>query len=343
MEFTAEQIADFLDGTVDGNPQVTVSNISKIEEGNPGTITFLANPAYTKYIYNTRASIVIVNRNFIPEHSIETTLIRVDDSYQAFAKLLQMVSSSMQKEKKGISGTAVVPDSVIFEHKESVWIAEYVVLGENVKIGSGVRIYPHTFVDDHCEIGRDTIIYSGVKLYNNTVVGNSCVIHSGSVLGADGFGFAPKPDGSYEKIPQLGNVILEDQVEIGANTTIDRATFSSTVIRAGTKLDNLIQIAHNCEIGRNTVIASQAGVSGSSRIGNNCMIGGQAGLSGHIAIGNNVSIAAQSGIANNIEDNSQVMGSPAFDASKYKRAFILFKNIEEVHRRLIQLEKKSSE
>ncbi len=339
MKFTAQQIAEFLGGIVEGDPYVIVRNISKIEDGKPETVTFLANPAYTKYIYSTQASLVIVNRDFIPEREIKTTLVRVDNAYQAFASLLNMVSQAMQKDKNGISKTAVIHETVTFEDPENVWISDYVVIGENVQIGSGVKIYPHTFVDDACIIGKKATLYSGVKLYSGTVIGNYCIIHSGAVIGADGFGFAPLENGEYQKIPQLGNVVIEDHVEIGANTTIDRATFNSTIVCRGTKLDNLIQIAHNCEIGKNTVIASQAGISGSSKVGENCMIGGQAGLSGHIQIGNKVSIAAQSGIANNISDNTQVMGSPAFDASKYKRAFILFKNIEELHKRLTRLEK----
>ncbi len=339
MQFTAKQIADFLNGTVDGDPDVSVSNISRIEEGKPQTLTFLANPKYGKYIYTTEASIVLVQNDFTPEKPIRPTMIRVPDPYSAFAALLHLVQQTMQKQKAGISLTAAIHESVAFDDKAGVWIGDYAVIGERVKIGRNVKIYPHAFIDDDCTIGENTVIYSGVKIYDRTVVGSDCVIHSGVVLGSDGFGFAPMPDGTYSKIPQLGNVVIENAVEIGSNTSVDRATIGSTIIRSGTKLDNLIQVAHNVEIGKNTVVASQAGFSGSSKIGEHCMIGGQAGISGHIKIGNKVSIAAQSGIASDVDDNSEIMGSPAFDAFKYKRAFVLFKNIDDLHKRLIGLEK----
>lgn len=340
MEFTAKQIADFLQGSIEGNPDVCVHHISKIEDGKPGTLTFLANPAYTKFIYSTKADIVLVKSDFVPEQPVGATLIRVSDPYRAFAALLQLVQDAMRKTRKGIAATAIIHPSVIFVDRSEIWIGDYAVIGENVTLGRNVQIYPQVFIDDGSVIGEGTIIYSGVKVYSGTQVGKSCILHSGSVIGADGFGFAPDENGTYLKIPQLGNVVVEDHVEIGANTTIDRATLGSTVIRSGTKLDNLIQVAHNCDIGRNTVVASQAGFSGSSKVGDHCMIGGQAGISGHISIGSHVSIAAQSGIANNIPDKSEIMGSPAFEAGKYKRAFILFKNIEDLHKRVITLEKK---
>jgi UDP-3-O-[3-hydroxymyristoyl] glucosamine N-acyltransferase len=340
MEFTAKHIADFLNGTIDGNPDSRVHNISKIEDGQPGTLTFLANPAYTRFIYTTKADIVLVKNDFVPEHPLSATLIRVADPYQAFAALLQLVQDGLKKARNGIESTAVVHQTVSFSDQSEVWIGDFAVLGENVQIGNKVKIYPHVFIDDGSVIGDGTILYSGVKIYQGTQIGQSCVIHSGCVIGADGFGFAPTGDGTYKKIPQLGNVIIEDNVEIGSNTTIDRATIGSTVIKKGTKLDNLIQVAHNCEIGKNTVVASQAGFSGSSKIGDQCMIGGQAGISGHISIGNNVSIAAQSGIAGNIPDHSEIMGSPAFEASKYKRAFVIFRNIEELYKRVLNLEKR---
>jgi UDP-3-O-[3-hydroxymyristoyl] glucosamine N-acyltransferase len=340
MKFTAQQISDFLNGIIEGNPDIEVSSVSKIDAGSPGSLTFLANPAYTKYIYTTEASVVLVSKDFIPAQSISATLVKVDDPYSAFTKLLQMVQSSTQPNKTGIAATAVIHPSARFDNKDTVWIGDYAVIGENARIGDGARIYPHVFIDDHCIIGENSILYSGVKLYSHTQIGNSCIIHSGVVIGSDGFGFAPGTDGSYTKIPQLGNVIIEDNVEVGSNTTIDRATLGSTIIRQGTKLDNLIMVAHNCEIGKHTVVASQAGFSGSSKIGNNCLIGGQAGFSGHITVGNHVMIAAQSGIANNIKDKSVVMGSPAFDATKYKRAIVLFKNIEEMSKRIKALELK---
>ena len=340
MKFTAQQICDFLNGTIEGNPLAEVSSVSKIEEGSPGSLSFLANPAYTKHIYTTQASVVLVRKDFIPTDTIPATLIKVEDPYSAFTKLLQMVQDSMQNKKTGIASTAVIHSSVQFDNKDSVWIGDYAVIGENVKIGSGVRIYPHVFIDDLCTVGENTILYSGVKLYTQTQIGDSCVLHSGSVIGSDGFGFAPGSDGSYTKIPQLGNVIIEKNVEIGSNTTIDCATMGSTIIREGTKLDNLIMVAHNCEIGKHTAVASQAGFSGSSKVGNNCLIGREPPLKEPFFLLAYFLIFAQSGIANNLKDKSVVMGSPAFDASKYKRAAVLFKNIEEMNKRINALEQK---
>jgi UDP-3-O-[3-hydroxymyristoyl] glucosamine N-acyltransferase len=338
MEFTVQQIAVVLNGTIEGNAEAVVSNISKIEEGKPGTLSFLANPAYTKYIYTTEASAVLVRRDFSAEQPIKTTLIRVDDPYQSFTKLLQMVDEAMKLQKNGIATTAIIGDGVTFSQKESVWISEYVVIGKNVKIGKGVKIYPQVFIDDNSVIGDNSILYSGVKMYHSCVLGNNCILHSGVVVGSDGFGFAPLADGSYTKIPQLGNVIIEDNIEIGANACIDRATIGSTVIRKGTKLDNLIQVAHNCEIGNDTVIAAQSGFSGSTKVGSNCMIGGQVGVAGHLHVGNRVMIAAQSGIAGNIADDAKIMGSPAFDALQYKKSAILFKNLEKMNNRIKDLE-----
>jgi len=341
MEFTVQQIAAVLNGKIEGNAETVVSNISKIEEGKPGSLSFLANPAYTKYIYTTEASAVLVRRDFSAEHPIRTTLIRVDDPYQSFTKLMQMVDEAMKQQKSGIATTAIIGEGVTFSQKESVWISEYVVIGKNVKIGKGVKIYPQVFIDDNCIIGDNSILYSGVKMYHSCVLGNNCLLHSGVVVGSDGFGFAPLADGSYTKIPQLGNVIIEDNIEIGSNSCIDRATMGSTVIRKGTKLDNLIQVAHNCEIGSNTVVAAQSGFSGSSKVGSNCMIGGQVGISGHLQLGNRVMVAAQSGIAGNVKDDAKIMGSPAFDASQYKRASILFKNIDQLYKRIKELEAKA--
>jgi len=343
MNFSARQIADFLGASIEGNPEVMVNGISGIKEGKPGTLTFLSNPAYVKHIYTTKASIVLVSHDFKPVKSLELTLIRTQDPYHAFAKLLQMVESTMKAKKKGISKTAVLASTVQMDDPSGVWIGDYVVVGENVRIGKNARIYPHTFIDDDCVIGEETILYSGVKLYQSTKVGAFCIIHSGVVLGSDGFGFAPGSDGVFAKIPQLGNVVVENHVEIGANTVIDRGSIGSTIIREGTKMDNLIHIAHNCEVGKHTAIAGQTGISGSSRVGANCMIGGQVGISGHISVGDKVMIAAQSGIAGNVKSGSMIMGSPAFDAAKYKRAYILFKNIEDLHKRLLKLENPSTE
>jgi UDP-3-O-[3-hydroxymyristoyl] glucosamine N-acyltransferase len=339
MEFSAQQIAEFLQGDIDGNASVKVNNISRIESGEPQTLCFLANENYTKYIYTTKASIVLVRKDFVPNKAIATTLIRVEDPYVSFAKLLQFIEQNRFKQQTGISKTAIYPESTEFSDKETVWLSDYVVMGENVKIGKQVKVFPHVYIGDNCIIGDNSILYSGVKLYHEVHIGKNCIIHSGSVIGSDGFGFAPDSDGKYIKIPQLGNVIIEDDVEICANVTIDRASVGSTIIRQGCKIDNLVMIAHNCEIGVNTVIAAQAGFSGSTKVGQQCMIGGQVGTAGHISIGNNVKIAAQSGIAGNIPDNSMVMGSPAFDAKQYKRAFILFKNIEQLAKRMMNVEK----
>ncbi len=340
MKFTVSQIATYLAGIIEGNPDINISNISKIDEGIPGTITFLSNPSYTKYIYTTEASVVLVHKDFIPDKTINPTLIRVDDPYLSFSKLIQMMQGTVQSKPPKISETAIYGNSVEFEDKSSVWLGDYVVIGEHVRIGKNVLIYPHVFVDDNSIIGENTVIYSGVKIYSHTVIGKNCIIHSGVVLGSDGFGYAQDIDKQYKKIPHAGNTVLEDYVEIGSNTTIDRATVGSTVIKSGVKLDNLIQVAHNCELGCNTVVASQTGFSGSVKIGENCMIGGQVGIVAHKKIGNNVKIAAQSGIADNIKDDAMVMGSPAIDSSEYKRAFVFFKNFEKIHKRLIVLEKK---
>lgn len=343
MNFSAAQIAHFLNGEIEGDHHANVNNISRIEEGKPNTITFLANPIYTKFIYDTEASIVLVSKDFNAEKPIKSTLIRVENPYLAFTSLLAMVENMLKVTKKGVSSTAIIPQSVKFEDKDSVWISDYVVLGENVKIGKNVLIYPQVFIDDNSVIGSDSTLYSSVKIYKDSIVGTNCILHSGVVIGSDGFGFAPDINGGYKKIPQLGNVKIEDFVEIGSNTCIDRATIGSTVIKRGTKLDNLIQVAHNVEIGANTVVASQSGFSGSSKIGNNCQIGGQVGVAGHLKIGNYVMIAAQSGIATDVEDKSLLMGSPAIEASKYKRIFVVFKNLLDLNSRLNKIEKKLKE
>jgi UDP-3-O-[3-hydroxymyristoyl] glucosamine N-acyltransferase len=332
MEFSAQQIADMLQGQVDGNPEVKVHNLSKIEEGSPGTLSFLANPQYTPYIYDTKASIVIVAEDFKAEKPITATLIRVADAYGAFAKLLEAYNS-MQEPETGISEQANLHDSV--QIGEEVYIAPGCQIEAGVKIGKGTKIYSNTVIGKDCQIGENCLIHSGVQLYRQTILGANVSLHSGVIIGADGFGFAPKGS-EYAKVPQIGNVILEDGVEIGANTTIDRATLGSTIIRKGVKLDNLIQIGHNVEIGENTVIAAQAGVAGSTKIGANCMIGGQVGIAGHLKIGARVKIAAQSGIMNDIEDDSVIMGSPAFAVSDYRKSYIYFRKLPKVIRELQQ-------
>ena len=336
MKFTAQQIAGLVNGTIEGNPETEVSTLSKIEQGEAGSLSFLGNPKYTHYIYNTRASVVIVNEDFKPEHPIATTLIRVENAYTAFATLLDHYSK-LATEKKGISAHAAIHKSAGLG--EDCYIGDFVSIGENVKIGDRVKIYPGSVLGDNVNVGKDTIIYAGVKIYRFCEVGASCTIHAGAVIGADGFGFAPQDDQHYEKVAQIGNVIIKDKVEIGANTTIDRATLGSTIIHQGVKLDNLIQIAHNVEIGENTVIAAQSGIAGSTRLGKNCMIGGQVGLTGHLLIGNNVKIAAQSGISTNITDDANIMGSPAFDISLYRKTYVHFRNLSKIVERINVLEK----
>jgi UDP-3-O-[3-hydroxymyristoyl] glucosamine N-acyltransferase len=338
MKFTAQQIADALNGTITGDPSIEVSSLSKIEEGKKGSLTFLANPKYAQYIYNTESSIVIVNDDFSPEKEISATIIRVKDAYSAFAQLLELYQQSKPK-RSGISENAVIAESA--KIGKDVYIGEFVSIGENVVIGEHTMIYPNTTIGNACMIGKSTTLYSGVKIYDECLVGNDCTIHAGTIIGADGFGFAPQDDNAYNKVPQIGNVIIEDRVEIGANTTIDRATVGSTVIKKGTKIDNLIQIAHNVEIGENTVIAAQTGISGSTKIGKNCMIGGQVGIIGHLTIADGVKIAAQSGIGKSItEKNSIVEGSPAFNIRDYQRSYVHFRRLDNIVKRLNELERK---
>lgn len=338
MKFSAAQIAALLSGTVEGNAEVTVSNVSRIEEGQPETLSFLANPKYTPYIYSTSSSVVIVNNDFVAEQPISATLIRVADAYSAFAKLLE-IYQQFQTNKKGIS-------SLSFVGKEStlgndVYVGEFAVIGEKCSIGERVKIYPQAYVGDQCVVGDDTIIYPGAKLYAGTKVGKGCIIHAGCVIGSDGFGFVAQQDNQYKKVPQTGIVIIEDDVEIGANTTIDRATLGATRIRKGVKLDNLIQIAHNVEIGENTVMAAQTGISGSTKIGSNCMFGGQVGLAGHITIANGVKLAAQSGIGSSVkQDDVILMGSPAIPIGDYKRASVHFKRLDLMAKKIQELENK---
>ena len=339
MDFKAKDIAEILNGTLEGNPDVTVNKLSKIEEGSPGSITFLANPVYTQYIYSTKASIVIVNKSFVAENKIECSLIRVDDSYSSFAKLLDFYvkQKDSQLTTKGVSTLAYISDKT--KIGKGVYIGEFAYIGTDAKIGNNVKIYPNVYIGDNVSIGDNSTFYPGVRVYADIIIGKDCTMHSGVIIGSDGFGFAPVNDSDYIKIPQIGNVIIEDNVEIGSNTTIDRATLGSTIIRKGVKLDNLIQVAHNVEIGENTVIAAQTGISGSTKIGKNCMIGGQVGIVGHITIGDNVKIAAQSGIGSSIESGSVVQGSPAFDMAKYRKSYVHFRNLKEIVDKLNELEK----
>ncbi len=337
MEFTAAQIAGFLHGTIEGNPEEKVFNLSKIDEGKPGTLTFLANPRYTPFIYTTLASVIVVNQDFVASQEVRGTLIRVADAYSSFATLLEMFDQS-KSGNTGISEHAVVDISARLDANVSV--GEFAVIRKNAVIGKNVIIHSQVFIGNNVTIGDNTIIYPGVKVYHDCLIGAYCTLHSGVVIGSDGFGFAPVAGSNYQKIPQLGNVILEDYVEIGSNTTIDRATLGSTIIRRGVKLDNLIQVGHNAEIGENTVIAAQTGISGSTKIGKNCMIGGQVGIVGHITIADNVKIGAGSGIeASILQDGAIMLGAPAIEINKARRNFIHWRNFDEIVRKVYSIEK----
>lgn len=337
MEFNAATIAGFLKGEIEGNPEIKVNTIAKIEEGHAGALSFLANPKYEHYIYTTKSSIVLVNRSFVPSARIDATLIRVENAYEAFASLLRLVDQARPR-KKGIHQSAVIEPTA--KIGTDVYIGPFAYIGENCVIGDGCALYPHVYIGDNTEIGKDSILNSGVKIYHECIVGEGCIIHAGTVIGSDGFGFAPQSENEYMKIPQLGNVILEDHVEIGANVTIDRATMGSTIIRKGVKLDNLIQVGHNVEIGENTVMAAQTGISGSTKVGKNCMFGGQVGLAGHIKIANGTKIGAQAGILGEIkEENTAIIGSPAIDLKQFLRSSVIFKKLPEMKTKLDSLEK----
>ena len=340
MEFTAKQIADFLQGEVEGNPDVKVNNFAKIEEGKPGTLAFLSNPKYTHYIYDTKADIVLVNADFKAEKEIKATLIRVANSYEALAKLLELVEKS-KPSKVGIEPMSYVAPSA--KMGKEVYVAGFAYVGENVVVGDNSKVFPHVFIGEDVVIGNNVTLYSGVKIYAGCKIGDNSIIHAGAVIGSDGFGFAPQADGSYHKIPQMGNVVIEKNVEIGANTVIDRAVMDSTIIREGVKLDNLIQIAHNVEIGKHTVIASQSGVSGSTKIGKNCVFGGQVGLAGHLKVGNNVKLGAQSGIMKNLKENSELIGSPAIPIRDWYKSSVIFGKLPEMYREIAQLKKEINE
>jgi UDP-3-O-[3-hydroxymyristoyl] glucosamine N-acyltransferase len=336
MTFTAIQIAEVLNGKVVGDKNTKVSDLSKIEEGKKGTLSFLANPKYTKFIYTTKASIVIVNENFEPEKKLDCTLIKVANAYTAFSQLLDMYNNS-KPQKTGISESASIAKSAKIGN--NTHIGEFVVISDNVTIGEGAKIYAQVYIGENVKIGDNTTIFPGTRIYDDCIIGKECTLHSGVVIGSDGFGFAPQDDNNYKKVAQIGNVIIENRVEIGSNTTVDRATLGSTIIRKGVKLDNLIQIAHNVEIGENTVIAAQTGISGSTIIGKNCMIGGQVGITGHLKIGDGVMIAAQSGVGSNIPDGKIFQGSPAFDISPYRKSYVYFKKLPELAKRIDVLEK----
>ncbi|MBO9570783.1 MAG: UDP-3-O-(3-hydroxymyristoyl)glucosamine N-acyltransferase [Chitinophagaceae bacterium] len=337
MQFTAAQIASIINARIEGNPDAAVDSFGKIEEARPGQLAFLANPKYEDYLYSTGATVIIVNESQELRQKINATLLRVKDAYSAFAVLLSAYQSMVSQQMVGIQEPSYIAKTATIG--ENVFIGAFAYLGENVKLGKNVKIYPNAFLGNNVQIGDNSVIHPGVRIYHDCVVGKNVTIHAGTVIGSDGFGFAPMADGSFKKVPQIGNVVIEDNVEIGANATIDRATMGSTLIKAGAKLDNLIQVAHNVEVGNNTVIAAQAGVSGSTKIGNNVMIGGQAGIVGHLQIADNTKINAQSGVSKSIKTpNTAVTGSPAFDYTSALRSQAVSRNLPELEKRIIELE-----
>lgn len=338
MQFTANQIAQLANGTVVGDGEVAVSTVAKIEEGHPGAISFLANPKYTHYIYETKSSVVLVRDDFEPEHPVSATLIKVADPYATVARLLQMVAQMTEPQYSGIEQPSYIAEGV--ELPDDVYVGAFAYIGRGAKIGRGVKIFPQAYIGDNVVIGDNTVIKPGVKVYHNCRIGARCIIHAGAVIGADGFGFAPV-NHEYSKIPQIGNVDIADDVEIGANTCVDRATMGSTRIHHGVKLDNLIQVAHNVEIGENTVMASQVGVAGSTKIGARCMVAGQVGFAGHITVGDDNMIGAQSGIPNSVGSGKRLMGYPAVEGREFARNLVYVKSIPELQRRIIALEKQS--
>ena len=329
MELTAKEISEYLSGELTGDGTVKVSTVGRIESGKPGNLCFLANPKYEHYLYTCKASVIIINKSFELREPVSATLIRVEDSYQAIASLLDLFNTMKSEKKKGRSWRASVAWSARLGR--GVYVGPGAVVSKKVRVGEGSQIHPQVYLGESVTVGKNCILYPGVRVYRGCVIGDNCIVHANTVIGADGFGFAPKEDGTYKKIPQTGNVVLEDNVEIGANCTLDRSTMGSTVIRKGAKIDNLIQIAHNVEIGENTVIAAQAGVAGSSKIGANCMIGGQVGISGHITIADGTKIAAQSGIMSSIKaKDSVVMGSPSMNYSDYMRSYAIFRKLPKI-------------
>jgi UDP-3-O-[3-hydroxymyristoyl] glucosamine N-acyltransferase len=339
MQFTATQIAGLLKGQIEGNADVTVTKLSKIEEGVPGSISFLANPLYTQYLYTTNASIVIINKDFVLTAPVTSTLIRVESAENAFGQLLEMYNQ-VKLNKKGISKLSSIAESATIG--TDIYAGEFAVIGENVTIGNNVKIYPQVYIGDNAVIGDNTTIFAGVKIYSETKIGKNCIIHSGTVIGSDGFRFNPQNDN--KKIPQIGNVVVEDDVEIGANCAIDRATLGSTILRKGVKFDNLVHIAHNVEVGENTYFAAHGVVAGSTKIGKDCMFSGQVGIVGHLNVADNTIVTAQSGISKSITKKGEVyMGSPAFDANKYRKAYIHFRNLDALVQRVDKIEKQQKE
>lgn len=336
MEFSARQIAELLQGEITGNPDVTVNNVSRIEEGKPGTLSFLANPKYEKYIYDTSSSIVLVNDSFKPEKPIAATLIRVKNAYDAFARLLDLYDQ-MKPGKQGTSSMVSIHETAVVG--DNVYIGDFVCISQDAQVGNNVQIYPHVYLGDHAVVGDNTILYPGVKVYHDCKVGANCIIHGGTVIGSDGFGFAGQEERKYKKIPQLGNVVIEDDVEIGSNVSIDRATMGSTIIRRGVKMDNLIQVAHNVEIGEDTVIIAMSGIAGSTKIGKKCIIAAQAGVVGHLEIEDEVIIGAQAGVNRNLKKGDVVLGSPAFLIGPFRRSHAIFKTLPELRNMVLELQR----
>ncbi len=337
MEFTAQQIAEFLKGTIEGSADVKVSSFSKIENGQAGSLTFLANPKYTEYIYETKASVVLVNSDFEPTKKVSATLIRVENSYSALAQLLELADSVINPKKEGIDSLAFISKSATVGEKS--YIGTFAVIGENAKIGEGSQIYPHVCIGDNVQIGKNVTLYAGVTIYKNCKIGNNVIVHAGCVIGSDGFGFAPDEKGVYHKIPQLGNVVIEDDVEIGANTCIDRSSMDgSTVLHKGVKLDNLIQIAHNVTIGDNTVMAAQSGVAGSAQIGKRCMFGGQSGVVGHLSIADDTVLASRTAVSKTIRKPSILEGAPALPSYQYRKATVCYRNLPGMYEQIQKMQ-----
>ncbi|MCU0323940.1 MAG: UDP-3-O-(3-hydroxymyristoyl)glucosamine N-acyltransferase [Spirosomaceae bacterium] len=342
MEFTIKQIAQLLNGEIRGNDSLKINQLAKIEEGKEGSISFLSNPKYEPFLYTTASSAVIVSKDFEPKKSLATNLIVVENAYDSFTKLLEEYQKILNYSKIGVEEPAFKSESASIG--EGVYRGAFSYIGKNCKIGNNVKIFPQVYIGDNVTIGDNTIIYSGAKVYNDCLIGNHCIIHANAVIGSDGFGFAPQADGSYKAIPQLGNVIIHDNVSVGANTTIDRATMGSTIIHEGVKLDNLIQIAHNVEVGRNTVIASQTGVAGSTKIGENCVIAGQVGFAGHITIANGTKIGAQAGVLSNVKkENTSLTGTFAIELKDYLKSYAVFKKLPQLEKQLRDLDNKLSE
>lgn len=341
MQFTAEMLAALIGGTVDGDPKAAVSTFAKIEEGHPGALSFLANPKYTHYIYDTQSSIVLVADTFVPERPVQATMIRVADPYGAVTKLMEMAAAAMTQHPVGIEQPSYIAEDVAID--KETYVGAFAYIGKGAVIGRGAKIYPQVYVGNGAVIGEDTVLYPGSRVYPGCHIGARCIIHAGVVIGADGFGFAPDSEGVYHKIPQMGIVEIGDDVEIGANTTVDRATMGATRVGRGTKLDNLIQVAHNVTVGEHTVVAAQAGIAGSAHVGSHCMVGGQVGIAGHIAVGDRTQIGAQSGVPNNVAPGSRIMGYPAVSAGEFARQAAYIRRLGQLFDRVGALEKSSKQ